>query len=151
MQIWDLIISGGTLELVKTVLQLLEANKNLLLGGLNGDNLLCALGEFEKSPFGVIDYIYKHEIDIESDKDAAYQFKVNLLEKMSKSNIKNYPVKKEEYDRLIVHYWNIHEPILKFWSEPQQSQYVSNGEDRWIDKEEIEEIDNGNRMDVNIN
>lgn len=46
--------------------------------------------------------------------------KHDFLNKMNKKHIKNYPIKKYEYDRLKIHYWNIHEPILKFWSEPSQ-------------------------------
>lgn len=118
MNIWDLVISGGTIFIVKAILQLLEANRNLLIGGLDGDGVLVGLGELEKGPFGIIDFICTNQMNLEVESEATYSLKLECLAKMSKENIKSYPIEKYEYDRLKVHYWNIHEPILKFWSEP---------------------------------
>jgi hypothetical protein len=58
----------------------------------------------------------------DDESEATYPLKYEFLRKMGKKSIKNYPIEKYEYDRLKVHYWNIHEPILKFWSEPNALQ-----------------------------
>ena len=120
MAIWDLIISGGTIYIIKSVLQLLEANKHILIGGLEGDGILVGLGELEKGPFGIIDYISKNQMGEGDESETTYPLKLEFLNKMRKISIRDYPIDKYEYDRLKVHYWNIHEPILKFWSEPQK-------------------------------
>lgn len=45
--------------MLKTLLRLLELNERLMLTELTGDDLLVGIGEMERHPFGLIDYITK--------------------------------------------------------------------------------------------
>ena len=57
--IWDMVIGGGSIYMIKTLLRLLEVNEHLIVRELDGDDLLMGIGEMERSPFGLIDYITK--------------------------------------------------------------------------------------------
>lgn len=57
--VWDMVIGGGSIYLIKTLLRLLEVNEHLIVKELDGDELLVGIGEMERSPFGLIDYITK--------------------------------------------------------------------------------------------
>lgn len=122
--VWDMVIGGGSIYMIKTLLKLLEVNEHLITKELDGDQLLVGIGEMERSPFGLIDYITKvQKLNGNlgapgSGEDLNLGLKLNVLAKMSKLAIKSQPFTRHEYERLKVHYWNIHEPILRFWSEP---------------------------------
>lgn len=68
--------------------------------------MLIAMKNIEKTPFSVPRFL-----GIEDDIGEV------LFEKLSKKNILKEGVDEDMYRKLVKHYWKIHQPILKFWSE----------------------------------
>jgi len=104
-KVWDIFLVQGFLGVLKAQLCVLKNQEEDLLQ-LDSDSVLMAMKGIEKDPFCISRFREVDEVDING--------KYELL---SKKNIIEYNVDKESYRRLLEHYWVVHQPILKFWSE----------------------------------
>lgn len=104
-KIWDLFIADGFISVLKTQLCVLRVQESCI-GQVEEDMMLMAMKNFEKTPFSVPRFLEIEEEIIEV-----------LFNKLTKKNILEEGVDENMFDRLLKHYWKIHQPILKFWSE----------------------------------
>lgn len=103
--IWDLFLTEGFLSVLKAQLCILKIQEKFM-EQVESDMMLMAMKNFEKTPFSVPRYLKIEDeiIDV-------------LFGKLTKQKILEEKVDESSFDRLVKHYWKIHQPILKFWSE----------------------------------
>jgi hypothetical protein len=102
--VWDIFLSQGFLGILKAQLCVLKGQEQDL-AELDNDSVLMAMKSIEKDPYCVTRFR-----GLEEEFEERSRF-------LTKEKIIGYNVDKESYRRLIEHYWIVHQPILKFWSE----------------------------------
>jgi len=104
-KIWDIFLTGGFLAVIKTLLFLIDQQKDNIYK-LDSIELLMGIKNLETHPFHILVYIGIDPKIIELK-----------LKRFNKSIINGYEIEESFFKRLMRHYQLIHKPILSFWGD----------------------------------
>lgn len=104
---WDLVLSGGFVEQMKLMMYILKLQETSIID-LPLEKVLMGHQKFDKNPFSILYYANERLTGKDVEKMVC-----SIKKKIVHKKIK---ITNGMFERLVSHYYKVHQPILNFWS-----------------------------------